>query len=112
MDMKPRIMYIELKTHSGGHNDHGPARIGRVEFNRTGKTLQYEGKRFQKGGTDSCANYHNVETGEGYWISGPKKNGRDRHSCGGGPIEIDENVRAEYWTEIRKQPDRVNDKFA
>jgi hypothetical protein len=110
--MKPRIMYIELKTHAGGHDDSGPARIGRVTFNRTGKTLQYRGKRLQKGGTDSCANYHDVETREGYWISGPKKNGQDRHSCGSGPIEIDEDVREEYWIEIRNQPNRVNDKFA
>ncbi|MGD0226386.1 MAG: hypothetical protein ABSF71_28995 [Terriglobia bacterium] len=71
--MKPRIMYIELKTYPGGHDDRGPARIGRVTFNRTGKTLLYRGKRFQKGVPDSCANYHDVETGEGYWISGPKK---------------------------------------
>ena len=110
--MKPRIMYIELKTHAGGHDDRGPARIGRVTFNRTGKTLLYRGKRFQKGGTDSCANYRDVETREGYWISGPKKNGGDRHRHGGGPVEIDEDVREEYWTEIRKQPEKKNEKFA
>ncbi len=110
--MKSRIMYIELKTHSGGHDDRGPARIGRVTFNRTGKTLTYQGKRFQKGGTDSCANYHDVETKEGYWISGPKKNGEDRHRWGGGPVEIDEDVRKEYWTEIRKDPERINERFA
>ena len=110
--MKSRIMYIELKSHPGGHNDCGPARIGRVTFNKTGKTLQYGGKRFQKGGTDSCANYHDVETGEGYWISGPKRNGEDRHPCGGGPVVIDEDVREEYWTKIRNQPERSKEKFA
>ena len=110
--MKSRIMYIELKTHSAGHNDRGPARIGRVTFNSTGKTLSYQGKRFQKGGTDSCANYHDVDTRDGYWISGPKKNGQDRHSNGGGPVEIDEDVREEYWTEIRKQPEKVTENLA
>src|SRR5689334_12190981 len=105
-------MYIELKTHDGGHDDRGPARIGRVGFNRTGKTLLYAGKRFQKGGTDSCANYHDVATGEGYWISGPKKNGQDRHTYGGGPVEIDEDVREEYWTEVRRLPGRKLEKFA
>jgi len=110
--MKSKIMYIELKTHSDGHNDRGPARIGRVTLNRTGKTLTYRGKRFQKGGTDTCANYHEVDSRDGYWISGPKKNGQDRHPSGGGPVEIDEDVREEYWTEIRKQPERVNEEFA
>ncbi|MEN6384974.1 MAG: 1-deoxy-D-xylulose-5-phosphate synthase [Phycisphaerales bacterium] len=109
--MKSRIMYIELKTHGGRHNDRGPARIGRVFFNRTGKTITYKDKKFQKGGTDSCANYHDIITNEGYWISGPKKNGQDRHSCGGGPIAIDEDVRVEYWTVIREQPGKVDQKF-
>jgi len=110
--MKSRIMYIELKSHDGGHDDHGPARIGRVTFNRTGKTLRYHGKRFQKGGTDACANYHDVDTREGYWISGPKKNGQDRHSCGGGSVEIDQDVREEYWTENRGQSGKINEKSA
>jgi hypothetical protein len=110
--MKPRIMYMELKTYPGGHDDCGPARIGRVTFNRTGKTLLYRGKRFQKGSTEPCANYHEVETREGYWISGPKKGGGDRHRHGGGPVDIDEDVREEYWTEIREQPDRKNERFA
>ena len=39
--MKSRIMYIELKTHDGGHDDRGTARIGCVTFNRTVKTLTY-----------------------------------------------------------------------
>ena len=105
-------MYMELKSHAGGHDDRGPARIGRVTFNRTGKTLMYREKRFQKGRTDSCANYFDVETGEGFWVSGPKKKGGDRHRCGGGPVEVDEDVREEYWTEIRRQPERKNERFA
>lgn len=104
-------MYIELKSHGGGHTDRGPAWIGRITFNRTGKTLQYKGKKFQKGVTDACANYYDIDTRKGYWISGPKKNGEDRHPCGGGPVEIDDDVREEYWTEIRKQPERINEKF-
>jgi hypothetical protein len=110
--MKSRIMYIELKTRDGDMWD-GPARIGRVSFNRTGKTLTYRGKRLQKGGTASGANYHDVDTGEGYWISGPKKNGQDRHQRRGrGSVEIDEDVRKEYWTEIRNEPDRANEGLA
>ena len=76
------------------------------------KDSRYQGKKFQKGGTDACANYHDADTGEGYWISGPKKNGQDRHRCGGGSVEIDEDVREEYWTEIRNQPEKTSEKFA
>ncbi len=106
-------MYIEQKTHHGGHDDRGPARIGRVTFNRTGKTLTYRGKKLRKGGTDSCANYHDVETGEGYWISGPKRNGQDRYAWAKqAPVEIDEDVREEYWAKIRNMPERVKESLA
>lgn len=94
-----RIMYIELKS---GHGDCGPARIGRVYFSKSGRTLRYSGKSFQscKGGGNG-ANYFDTETGDEYWISGPKRNGQDRHWAGGGPIEIDSDVTEEYWREIR-----------
>ncbi|UCD28235.1 MAG: 1-deoxy-D-xylulose-5-phosphate synthase [Planctomycetota bacterium] len=111
--MKSRIMYIELKTHPGGHDDRGPARIGRVTFSATGKTIYYQGKKFQSlKGAGFCGNYSDVDTGDEYWISGCKKNGQDRHWAGGGPVEIDNDVREEYWTEIRNQPDRKNKQFA
>lgn len=95
-------MYIENK--SGGLNGRG--RIGRVSFSKTGKTLYYGGRSFQslKGGYK--ANYYDVETGDLYWISGPKKMGGDR-LYGTPGVEIDEDVREEYWREIRKQPSRI-----
>jgi hypothetical protein len=37
-----------------------------------------------------------------YWISGCKKRGGD--TLYGGVIEIDEDVREAYWTEIRGMP--------
>ena len=101
----PKIMYIELKSHSGGHDDSGPARIGRVTFSKSGKTLYYKGRRFQSTkGQGICSNYYDIDTGDEYWISGPKKNGQDRHRCGAGPVEIDEDVREEYWVSIRGIP--------
>ncbi len=95
-------MYIELKSNC---NDRGPARIGRVRFSKSGSSVYYNEQRFEslKGG--GYANYFNVETGDEYWISGCKKNGQDRHWAGGGPVEIDDDVREEYWTEIRKLPE-------
>jgi len=37
-------MYIELKTHRGGHDDNGPAWISRVTFSHTGKTIYWRGR--------------------------------------------------------------------
>lgn len=98
--MKSRIMYLEGK--SGGLS--GPARIGRVSFSRTGSTLHYGGREFQSlRGKGFKANYCDVETGEEFWISGPKKDGSD--SLSGGVVEIDEDIREEYWLRIRGLPE-------
>lgn len=63
-------MYIERKADSL----EGEARIGRVSFSKTGKTIYYKNQAFQSlKGQGYKANYFNLETGESYWISGPKK---------------------------------------
>jgi hypothetical protein len=77
-----------------------------VTFSRTGATPYYGGKSFGSlGGTGFKANYSCSETGEQYWISGPRKDGTDRLYKSDLPVEIDEDVREEYWTEIRKRPE-------
>ena len=99
---KSRVMYIECKAQSLN----GPARIGRVTFNRTAKTLYYKGRAFQSlKGSGFKANYYDVETHEPYWTSGPHRDGDDRLYVSNIPVEIDEDVRTEYWVEIRKKPD-------
>lgn len=104
-----RIMYIECKA--GGLI--GPARIGRVMFSKTGRTLYYGGQTFQSlKGAGLKSNYYCVETGEDYWISGPKRRGGDALYGGNTPIEIDEDVREEYWREIRRQPERIHEPAA
>lgn len=93
-------MYMELKI---GHSHNGPARIGRVTFSKTGRTIKYGGKEFRRlhrGGV-GC-NHVDVKTGEEYWISGIKKNAEDRHWAGFGPVEIDEDVRDEYLELVGK----------
>jgi hypothetical protein len=101
-----RIMYIERK--SGGLV--GPARIGRVSFSKTGRTLYYRGQTFQSlKGAGFKSNFYCVETGEDYWISGPKRRGGDALYGGSTPIEIDDDVREEYWRDIRRQPQRVRE---
>ena len=95
-----RVMYVERKT---GFGDNGPARIGHVSFSHSGRTIYYNGKSFQScGGQGIAGNYFDTETGDEYWISGPKKNGQDRHSAGGGLVAIDDDIVEEYWRAIRK----------
>ena len=96
-------MYIEDKSEglSGGS-----ARIGRVSFSKTGRTLYYGGKSFQSlSGRGFKANYFDVENGDEYWISGCKRDGSDRLYGERVPVEIDEDVRDEYWVEIRDHPE-------
>lgn len=103
--MQPRIMYIECKsTNNAPYGLRGPARIGRVSFSKTGKRLYYGGKKFQTlRGFGYKSNYFDIDSGEHYWISGCKKRGGDRLYPG--LIEIDDDVREEYWSEIRKKPE-------
>jgi hypothetical protein len=101
--MSPRIMYMECKTGARA----GSARIGRVTPNRTGRSLRYRDHVFRRivgGGAHS--NYRDEATGDDYWISGCKRSGEDRLH-GSAPVEIDEDVREEYWREIRNVPEHV-----
>jgi len=118
---KTRIIYMEQKTGTNA----GEARIGRVRFSRSGRTLYYRDKVFQPVGGDGIyGNYYGYERqtfenwvnaplepgrnwipgflGE-FWISGPKSNGQDRHPLEQqGPVVVDEDVAKEYWEEIRR----------
>ena len=93
-----RLMYIECKTN--GHR--GPAHIGWVELSRSARSYYYRGKRLEKTGAGYKYNCFDSETGERYWVSGPKRNGGDR--LYGGIVQIDEDAREEYWLHIRRQP--------
>lgn len=96
------VMYIEEKPGLTGH-----ARIGRVTFSSSGKTIYYAGRRLQSlKGAGYKANYFNVDSGLEYWISRCKKNGND--TLYPGTIAIDEDARVEYWTQIRNMPDNVH----
>jgi hypothetical protein len=106
-----RIMYVECKA--GGLA--GAARIGRVTFSKTGRTLYfyYRGRTFQSlKGAGFKSNYYCVETDEDYWISGPKRGGGDALYGGSTPIVIDDEVRDEYWRDIRRQPERTHEPVA
>lgn len=103
--MQSRIMYIERKAGelTGG------ARIGRVTFSRTGRTIYYGGKRFcSLAGAGFKANYFDIDTSEEYWISGCKRDGTDRLYGERVPVFIDDDVREEYWIVIRRREECVN----
>ncbi len=94
---RSRIMYIEEKK-SGLE---GAARIGRVYFSKSGKTLYYAGLRFQSlKGSGFKANYFEVESGDHYWISGPRKDESNRLYGGNKNVEIDRDIKNEYLRSI------------
>lgn len=99
--MQPRVMYIEYK----GKNLTGPARIGRVTFSKTGKTIYYKGQKFQSlKGEGYKSNFFDTETGKEYWITGCRKDGVN--ALYPTDVEADEDVLEEYWCTIRGQPDQ------
>ncbi len=102
-----RIMYIEYKGDDGLI---GYARIGRVKFSRSRKSLHYRGKTFETlKGRGFKSNFFDVETGEHYWISGCRKDGHD--ALYSTMVTIDNDVREEYWLTIRNQPENVHITF-
>ena len=99
MSHRTSIMYIEDKSEGLV----GPARIGRVTYSKTGKSLFNRGREFASlRGTGFKANFRDIESGAQYWISGCKKDGLD--SLYANVVEIDEDVREEYWVNIRNKP--------
>jgi hypothetical protein len=100
--MKPRIMYVEYK----GDGLAGTAWVTRVGFSKTGRSVYFDGRRLQTlDGSGYKATHFDVETGERYWVSGPRRDGKD--SLYSNVVQIDEDVREEYWLSIRKRPDLV-----
>lgn len=92
-------MYVEDKSDELCGGD---ARIGRVTFSKTGRTLYYHGQTFKSlRGSGYKANYYDVDTDHHFWISGPRKDGLDRLYGERVPIAIDDDIRREYWCEIR-----------
>jgi hypothetical protein len=96
---RSRIMYIEDKS----EGLEGTARIGRVYFSKTGKTLYYHGRTFRSlNGSGFKSNYSDIENGDEFWISGPRKDKNDRLYGGNQDIEIDDDVKREYFELIKR----------
>ncbi len=86
-------MFVQLKT--GFDVDRGPSWIGWVEFNRSWKTARYRGRELRKYASRGDANFYDVNSGEEFWLSGPK---RDRTDTRYGPrtTSIDDDAREAY----------------
>jgi hypothetical protein len=89
-----RLMYVENKD---GLLDGVPARIGWVNFSKTGKTIYYRGRSLQSiGGRGVKGNYKDEETAEEYWVSGVKTRGSNVHHAQSAKAVIDEDAKEEY----------------
>jgi hypothetical protein len=90
--MATRVMYVQLKT--GYNTDAGPAWIRQVKFNRTWKTAYWHGRTLAREQSwDS--NFVDVETGERFWLSGPKRNRTDGRYSSAQPT-VDEAAQEAY----------------
>lgn len=110
--LPPRIMYIENKSSQPEDQSplQGRARIGRVTFSKSGRTIYYRGKSLRNlNGDGYKATHYDVQNGDRYWISGPRRDGQDG-LYGYRPTPIDDDVREEYWIDIRKEPARKRQK--
>jgi len=96
--MKTELKYIELVN---GFSHDGPAWIGLASFSKSGKTVYFDGKAFQRVGSDRTGgNFVDIESGDEYWISGVKKDMSDRHKFGGGKIFVEKRILNDYLQTI------------
>jgi hypothetical protein len=87
-------MYVENKD---GEIDGPRARIGWVQFSKSGLSLRYRGRHLARAkGGGIRGNYLDVETGEEYWVSGVKRSGSNVHWAESVAVQIDDDARAEY----------------
>jgi hypothetical protein len=101
--MRRRLRYIELKT---GYGENGPASIGWVSLSKTGRTLYYRDLTLERVAAGGDLGHHrDVQTGDEYWVSGIKRNRRDRRWVDSENVVIDEDAREEYERAIGGRAD-------
>ena len=94
-------MYIEQ-----GGGLAGAGRIGLVTFSKTGRTIYYRGRTLISTKSGYESNHIDQETREPYWVSGPRKDGQD--TLYPGLVEIDDDIREEYWRDVRALPENAH----
>lgn len=95
--MTERIMYLQLKTGYG--TDLGPAWIARVRFTRTWRTAYVHGRTLRRVTGTAYANFdsnfYDVDTGDEFWMSGPKRDRTDGRYSREQPV-VDDDARDAY----------------
>jgi hypothetical protein len=87
----------------------GVARIGRVTFSKTGRTIYYHGKSLQSlNGAGFKGNFMTSKVEKGIGFLAQRKT--VLMDFAGRPTPIDPDVREQYCTIIRKQPSKVRRK--
>lgn len=85
-------MFVQLKT---GHEvDRGPPWISWVEFNRSWGTARCQGRELRRGQAWD-PNFLDVDSGEWFWLSGPKRDETDTR-YGPSTTTVDDDVREVY----------------
>jgi hypothetical protein len=84
-------MYVEDK--SGGLMEGAAARIGWVQFSRSGLSITYRGMKLlrMKGGGVS-GNYMSEESRNEFWVSGVKVRGSNAHSAESVSVLVDDDA--------------------
>lgn len=95
--MAERIMYVQLKT--GYNTDRGPAWIARLRFSKSWRTAYFRGQTLSRvtgyAHANFDSNFFDIETGDEYWISGPKRDRTDGRYSSAKPL-VDADVLEEY----------------
>jgi hypothetical protein len=104
-------MYVQLKTGYG--TDRGPSWIARIRFSKTWRTAYFQGRTLHRGTGTSRANFdsnfYDVESGDEYWLSGPKRDRTDgRYSSQQPAVEEDAREAYEAFLEGAQLPGREN----
>jgi hypothetical protein len=87
-----RIMFVQLKT--GFPTDQGPCWVCRVSFSKSWRSAGFHGLRLRReSGFES--NFVDLESGEKWWVSGPKRDRSDARYSAQQP-SVDDDVRDEY----------------
>jgi hypothetical protein len=86
-------MYVENKE---GNIDGVPARIGWVEFSKSGLSVYYRDRTLKRSkGQGIRGNYYDEETNEEYWVSGIKKRGTNAHWAESVNVLVDKDAKEE-----------------
>ena len=82
------LKYVEL-CKDGSHR--GPAWIAHVETSKSGRMVYFNGRALSAR-RGSGFSHRDIETNEGYWVSGVKRRGTNRHWAGGGRISVESSA--------------------